>query len=198
MSSREPALRTSAVVVGPIRTNCYLAWCETTRDAVIIDPGAEPERIAQAVEEESLTVRMIINTHGHWDHVDANTEMKRRFGVPIAIGAPDGAMLGGERPDRLLHDHDQVAVGPLNLEVIATPGHTPGGICLYHTGTLFSGDTLFLEDVGRTDLPGGSEETLLRGIRERLLMLPDDTKVYPGHDEPTTIGHERLNNPYLK
>lgn len=199
-------------VVGLFEANCYVAADASSLDALIIDPGDDSHVIAEAVRSENLVVRGIVNTHGHADHVAANGPLHQEFGCPIMIHELDAsyladpeanlsAMFGHEGPvsppaERLLKDGDKIAVGGLIFRVMHTPGHTPGGICLLVGETLFSGDTLFAGGVGRTDLRGGSHEQLTESIRSKLLVLPDETAVYPGHGPGTTIGHERQANPW--
>lgn len=205
-------MRIKRMVVGPLSTNCYLVWSGKTREAMVIDPGGNFEDIRDVIHEESLDVRFILNTHGHADHIGANAQVKELTGATLAIGADDAPMLSNPTrnlsvfmagtcvspdADRLLTDNDVIELGPLLFDVICTPGHSPGGICLYHPGVLFSGDTLFAEGIGRTDLPGGDAQTLIDSIRGRLMGLPDDTVVYPGHGEETFIGRERRFNPFL-
>ena len=200
-------------VVGMLQTNCYLASCSETKEAVVIDPGGDARRILRAVEEGGLQVRLIVDTHAHFDHVAANAAVKRATGAPIAIHRLDAqalsqpvALLGvpvagpaSPPPDRLLEDREEIRLGRVVLSVLPTPGHTPGGISLYYEPepAVFSGDALFQMGIGRTDFPGGDYDTLIRSIRERLLTLPDATVVYPGHGPTTTIAHERACNPYL-
>ncbi len=198
--------------VGPLFANCYILTCEEIKEAVIIDPGGDADYILREVKRLRVDVKAVINTHGHVDHIAADEPVIKATGAKLMIHEDDAAMLksparnlsllGGVplpplKADRLLQDGDTVAFGSEALEVIHTPGHTPGGICLLADDIVFTGDTLFAKGIGRTDFPGGSYETLLRSIRERLLTLPDDTRVYPGHGPPTTIGQERLGNPYL-
>lgn len=207
------ALAVRTVVVGMLETNCYLVSCTETREAVVIDPGDDGERILRAAEEAGLTVRLIVDTHAHFDHVGANGAVRDATGAPIAIHRLDartltlpvqirGLRLGGTvspPADRLLEDGEEIAVGRESLQVLHTPGHTPGGISLYHAGEplVFSGDALFQLGVGRTDLPGGDYDALMRSIRGRLFALPEATTVYPGHGPTTTIGTERAGNPYV-
>ncbi len=208
------ATRIKILEVGPLDVNCYIVYDEDTGAAVIIDPGGDAPVIEREVRAEGLDVRYILNTHGHFDHVGADGDVKGRFGVPLAIHrgdadllekAPEHAGLFGLRaeaqpaPDFFLEDNAVIEAGPLRIEVLHTPGHTPGGVCLFirADGLLFSGDTLFAGSVGRTDLEGGSTETLLHSIRTRLLTLDDSVRVYPGHGPSTTIGDERRHNPYL-
>jgi hydroxyacylglutathione hydrolase len=203
-------MRYKTVVVGGLETNCYLVYCETTRECAVVDPGAEHERIFLAIAEDELKPVLLVNTHGHVDHTGANWDVKEHFGTPIAIHAGDGPMLGkiqqlelslflgakdSPPADRMLKDGDVVRIGNGELRVLHTPGHSPGSVSLLADGFLLSGDTLFMEGVGRTDLPGGSRQQLVRSLREKLMTLPDETLVLPGHGPHTTIGHERENNP---
>lgn len=206
------SLYVKGLVVSPYGTNCYVVGADGG-DVMVIDPGGDPDLILRLIESEALTVTAIVDTHGHGDHIGANADLKARFGCPVMIHEADAefltdpmlnlsAWLGEDTvvspaADRLLQDGDEIAVGLITFRVIHTGGHTPGGICLYTAGHLFAGDTLFAGSVGRTDFPGGSMEQLITGIREKLLVLPDDTIVYPGHGPTTTIGAEKAGNPYL-
>lgn len=201
-------------VVGALGVNCIILGCSTTGESVVIDPGSDAETLIAFVAEKSLNVTAIINTHGHFDHVGGNSRLKGALNAPLLIHASDAQMLGrvsqvatmyglsGEdspQPDRFLEDNQVIRFGEYALKVIHTPGHTPGGCCFYieNEGKLISGDTLFADGVGRTDLPGGSHVQLVESIRTRLFTLPDHVEVYPGHGPTTTIGHEKRHNPYL-
>jgi len=200
------------VVVGPLMVNCYILGCEATREGVVIDPGGDAEKILAAVSRLGLTIVQIINTHGHFDHVGANQALMDAFGVGLRIHELDAPMLAradvtalryglkaenSPPPTGYLRDGDTIEFGKCSLKVLHTPGHTLGGCSLYGEGLVLTGDTLFAESVGRTDFPGGSSSALLKSIQEKLLTLPDATIVYPGHGPASTIGHERLHNPYL-
>jgi glyoxylase-like metal-dependent hydrolase (beta-lactamase superfamily II) len=200
------------VVVGALETNCYLVYDEETRECAVIDPGADPEKIISTIADLELKPVIVINTHGHVDHIGANSDIVQKYSVPLAMHAADTGMLqvsdyielslllgarNSPAPDRLLAEGDEVAVGRTSLRVIHTPGHTPGSIGFVHGGFLFSGDTLFCGGVGRTDLPGGSWKDLERSIRERILTLPEETVVLPGHGPHTTVEQERSSNPFL-
>ena len=199
--------------VGSLGTNCYIAYCENTKKAVVIDPGGDASRIMAAINREGLTVEAIINTHGHADHVMANIKVKEATGAPLWIHSADADMLGsGSRnlsaylggsvscgtPDRLLAEGDILPVGDFTLKVLHTPGHTPGGISLLADKEVFVGDTLFAESIGRTDFPGGSYSQLIQSIKTKLMTLDDDVKAYPGHGPATTIGWERRQNPFIQ
>ncbi|MDZ7665826.1 MAG: MBL fold metallo-hydrolase [Desulfotignum sp.] len=199
--------------VGPIMANCYILGCEQTREAVVIDPGDDPDRILMTLAKEKLTVKYLIDTHGHFDHVGANRRMKEVTGAELAIHPDDVPMLAqlsrsaasfglsaedSPEPDLLLNEGDTVSFGNITLKVIHTPGHSRGGICLYTPGHLFAGDTLFAGSIGRTDLPGGDYDTLIASIKQKLLNLPDDTRVYTGHGPETTIADEKRMNPFLR
>ncbi|MHC1698199.1 MAG: MBL fold metallo-hydrolase [Geobacteraceae bacterium] len=200
------------VVVGPLMVNCYIVGCETTREGLVIDPGGDAEKILSAVARLDLTIVQIINTHGHFDHVGANQTLMAAFGVGLRIHELDAPMLAhaditalkyglkaenSPPPTGFLCDGDIISFGKCSLKILHTPGHTRGGCSLYGESVVFTGDTLFAESVGRTDFPGGSSATLVTSIREKLLTLPDETVIYPGHGPASTIGHERLYNPYL-
>ncbi len=200
-----------SLVVGPLASNCYILGDEATKDGVIIDPADEAEVILQSVAELGLTIRAIILTHGHADHVAALKEVKEATTADIMVhtddaGYPEQGALAlafgfycpaPPPPDRFLKDGDGIDLGDLHFTVIHTPGHTPGGICLLGNGILFSGDTLFNYGIGRYDLPGGDYRQLMTSLQEKLMALPDETIVYPGHGPRSTIGAERQNNPFL-
>jgi hydroxyacylglutathione hydrolase len=200
------------VVVGALETNCYLVYCEETRACAVIDPGADPEKIISTIADLELQPAIVLNTHGHVDHIGGNSDIVRKYGVPLAMHAADTGMLqvsdyielslllgakNSPPPDRLLAEGDEVPFGRAALRVIHIPGHTPGSIGFVAGGVLFSGDTLFCGGVGRTDLPGGSWKDLERSIRERILTLPEETIVLPGHGPWTTVEQERNSNPFL-
>jgi len=199
--------------VGPIMANCFILGCESTKEAVVIDPGDDADRILMELAKAELRVKVLINTHGHFDHVGANKQMKEATGADIAIHPEDEPMLeelsrsammfglsaeNSPPADRVLNQDDEISFGDITLKVIHTPGHSRGGICLYTKGHLFAGDTLFAGSIGRTDLPGGDYDTLISSIKEKLLMLDDDTIVYTGHGPETTIGKEKQINPFIR
>ncbi len=199
--------------VGPIMANCFILGCENTKEAVVVDPGDDADRILMALAKAELKVKYLVNTHGHFDHVGANKRMKEVTGAPIAIHPGDEPMLtelsrsasmfglsaeNSPPADLLLNDGDEIAFGKITLKVIHTPGHSPGGICLYTPGHLFAGDTLFAGSIGRTDLPGGDYDTLISSIKTKLLDLPEETVVYTGHGPETSIANEKRMNPFLR
>ena len=199
--------------VGSMGTNCYLAWCSESKEALIIDPGFEPQTILREVEALGLKVKLIVNTHGHMDHIGGNQELHSVLGAPIAVGSEDAAMLTDPRynlsnmmrkpvlspaPHVLLQEGDRLDFGACSLQVLSTPGHTPGGISLYGNGLLFCGDTLFKQSIGRSDLPGGDHSQLIQAIKTKLLPLPEETRVLPGHGPESLLGRERALNPWLQ
>ena len=199
--------------VGPFASNCYIVGSESTKEGLIIDPGDEAREILKSVKDLGLDIKIIVLTHGHIDHIGALKEVKEATGAEVAIHTDDAQSLhgGGQSlgalfglsyeappsPDRLLKGGDSIDVGDLHFTVLHTPGHTPGGISLLGHGVVFAGDTLFDCSIGRTDLPRGSHRQLIDSIHAKLMTLPDDTTVYPGHGPETTIGAERLSNPFL-
>jgi hydroxyacylglutathione hydrolase len=200
------------MVVGPIQANCFILGCDKTREAVVIDPGDEANRILSGLQKKALQLKYIINTHGHFDHVGGNKALKEKTEAPILIHRAEAPMLAhladsaavwgmhienSPAPDRLLEDGDRITFGEITLEVIHTPGHSPGGISLYTPKDLFVGDTLFAGSIGRTDFPGGDYDTLIASVRNRLFVLGDDVRVFPGHGPDTTIGTEKKYNPFF-
>ena len=199
--------------VGPIQTNCYIAGCETTKEGVVIDPGDEAERILAEIAELGLTIKYILNTHAHFDHVMANKTLVEATGVPLALHPLDLPLLrqnGGAtffgiqappspEPDMLLAEGDKISFGEHTFDVLFTPGHTPGHVSFLEAkiSVIFDGDVLFAGGIGRTDLPGGDYETLMQSINEKLMTLPDETVVCSGHGPVTSIGRERSGNPWL-
>ena len=178
-------------VIGPLATNCYLVWDSASQKGILIDPACHDESIDEYVRENGIDVLYILNTHGHPDHVMGNAY----FGYPALIHRLDEGAIS--EAERLLEDGELISLGGFELKVIHTPGHSPGGVSILCDDMLFSGDTLFYEGIGRADLFGGDHEQLLKSIKEKLLTLPDNVRVYPGHGPETTIGHEKKNNPFL-
>jgi glyoxylase-like metal-dependent hydrolase (beta-lactamase superfamily II) len=202
------------VEVGPLGVNCFVLGCASSREGVVIDPGGDVGRIVEIVQRHGLKIRYIINTHGHFDHVGGNLQAVKAFGAPLLIHESDAAMLGraaevaqmygiqGENSpaaDSFLTEGKEIIFGTHRMKVLHTPGHTQGGCCLYLEAEkkVITGDTLFADSIGRTDLPGGSHEQLLSSIRTKLFSLPDEVTAYPGHGPRTTIAHEKRHNPYF-
>ena len=199
--------------VGPVGANCYIFGDDAAREVFVIDPGDEPDRILQALRQLGARPVALVNTHGHFDHIQGVEAVRRATGAPFWIheaeaeilthGPARAKMLFGldlppsPAPDRWLVEGDRLRVGGSTLTVRHTPGHSPGGVCLLGDGLVFTGDTLFAGSVGRADLPGADMATLLASIARVLLPLPDETVCYPGHGPVTTIGEERRTNPFL-
>lgn len=190
------------LTVGPYMSNCYIVGSERTKEGMIIDPGAEGGAIVKAIERTGLTIKLIVATHGHIDHVGAVDYVREKTGAPFAMHETEQRRGGPydrvPKPDRPLHDGDVIEIDDLRFTVGHTPGHSAGGIVLIGTGIVFSGDTLFQFSIGRTDFPGGSYPDLMNGIFEKLMVLPDETVVYSGHGPETTIGMERKANPFVR
>jgi hydroxyacylglutathione hydrolase len=205
--------------VNPFQMNCYIYYDENSKEGIIIDPGAhfdeEKKSITDFISSNKIIIKSIINTHGHIDHVLGNKWAKDVFNVPLYINFEDewllknapqqGAMFGiqiedSPEPDFNLTENDEIKFGNCVLKVIQTPGHSPGGICLvdYENKKVFVGDCIFLGSIGRTDLWKGDSDLLLASIKQKLLTLPDDFVLYPGHYEPTTVIDEKNNNPFLQ
>ena len=200
------------LVVGPLMANCFICGCEETKEAVVIDPGGDADRILLSLADSKLKVKYIIDTHGHFDHVAANGKIKDATGADILIHPLDASMLGSlstnaaifgisveNSPpcDQTIEEGDTVSFGKITLKVIHTPGHTPGGISLYTDNIVFVGDTLFAGSIGRTDFPGGDFNTLISSIRTKLFKMNDDVRVLSGHGPETSIGSEKRFNPFV-
>ena len=202
--------------IGPFGTNCYIVGSEGTGQGIIIDPAADSDFIMKQVKKLNLDIKIIVATHSHPDHLMALGDVKKATGASFAMHGdePSGRRAAGASrmislmvgspvepppdPDIRLKDGDIIEVGDLKFTVLHTPGHSPGGICLYGNGVVFVGDTLFNLSVGRSDFPGCSHEVLIDSIQRKLMVMPDDTIVYPGHGPKTTIGDERRHNPFLR
>ena len=201
--------------LGMVQTNCYLVWNEDTRDAFVVDPADGAEQIAVKIRQRELNLKAILLTHGHFDHMMAAPDLKRMFDVPVYAGEAErpvltdasanlslgwGGMAVEFEADHYLKDGDLIRIADFDITVIATPGHTIGGVCYYlkEEGRLFAGDTLFRCSYGRTDLETGNTLSLMQSIREKVLVLPPETYVYPGHDAATDIGYERRYNPVAR
>ncbi len=200
------------LVVGPLAANCYIVGSEASKEGMIIDPGDEAGVILRNVKDLGLEIRSIVLTHGHIDHIGALKEVKEATGAGVAIHTDEAKSLQEQSlstllglsyptlppPDQLLKDGDSIDIGDLHFLVLHTPGHSPGGICLLGQGVLFSGDTLFNYGIGRADFPGSNYSQLMNSIHTKLMTLPDNTAVFPGHGPDTTIGAERSSNPFLQ
>lgn len=199
--------------VGSFASNCYIVGAESNKEGMIIDPGADASQILQTVNDLALEVKIIVLTHGHRDHFGALKEVKEATDAEVAIHADDAGALQARPssgvisrpslqapppPDRLLSGGDSIDIGELHFLILHTPGHSPGGICLLGEGVVFSGDTLFNFGIGRFDTPGGNGSQLMNSIHTKLMVLPGDTVVYPGHGPETTINTEREWNPFLR
>jgi glyoxylase-like metal-dependent hydrolase (beta-lactamase superfamily II) len=202
------------LTVGPFASNCYIVGSESSKRGMIIDPGAEAKLILKTVNDLGLTISLIVVTHMHFDHVGALTPVKEGTGAKFALHEAEteaglgvfsrmlSSMTGGSfsqlpKPDRLFKDGDTIDIDGLHFTVLHTPGHSPGGISLYGHEIVFTGDALFNYGIGRTDFPGCSYDQLMDSIQNKLMTLPDETIVYPGHGPSTTIGEERRGNPFL-
>ena len=199
-------------VVGPIDVNCYVISDSETRHGMVIDPGGSGEKILRCLEQDQVQLDMIVNTHAHADHIGAVDFLREKTGAPLCVHELEAPLLIDSRKnlsafmgydfvtkpaDRYLQDDEEIRIGNLSFRVIATPGHSPGGICLYGEGALFSGDSLFQGSIGRCDFPGSSEADLVRNLLTRILPLPGETKVFPGHGPASSIAWEKKYNPYL-
>jgi hydroxyacylglutathione hydrolase len=206
-------MKIEMIVTGPVQENCYIVMDEATSDAIIVDPGDDAPRIAEAVSRLGAKPVAIVNTHCHFDHVGAVNAMRKLYDIPFFIHPDDSEMLARasesaknfgmslEQPhvDQFIHEGETVKVGNAQLAVRSTPGHCPGHIILVGDGFALVGDVLFAGSVGRTDFPGTSSWAVLaKSIKTELLTLPDDTIVLPGHGPSTTIGRERRSNPFLQ
>ena len=199
--------------LGMIYTNCYIVTNEDTKEGLIIDPSDQAADIKARIQELEITPVAILLTHGHFDHIMAAKDLKETYHIPVLAGEKERAMLEDYNlngtlsvgrnytlsADRLLKDGEELTLGGLKIKVIHTPGHTAGSVCYYFEKekVLLSGDTLFLESVGRTDMPTGNTHDLLESLNRKLMLLPDDVIVYPGHGDKTAIGHEKANNPFI-
>ena len=201
------------IVVGPLEVNCYILGCEDTKEAAIIDPGENADEIISNIEKEGLNPKFIINTHAHFDHIGGVKVIQDHFKIDFILhegdlflveNASEQATAFGLKPiskpvvNKNATNGEKVNLGNKSITVIHTPGHSPGGVCYYSGNNVFVGDTLFAGSIGRTDLPGGSYDTLINSIKENLFPLGDSTIVYPGHGPSTTIGNEKEHNPFLK
>jgi glyoxylase-like metal-dependent hydrolase (beta-lactamase superfamily II) len=198
---------------GPLDVNCYIVGCEKTGKAAVIDPGGHAVAITERLKKHGLELAVVINTHGHFDHIGGNAALLKDSDAELMIHSADRFLLDNvsdhassfglsaepsPAPSRELADGDSISVGELTLKVIHTPGHSPGGICLLIDDHLIVGDSVFAGSIGRTDLPGGDYEQLIASIKAKLLVLPDETKIFPGHGPASTIGREKSHNPFFQ
>ena len=206
-------LKVEQYVVGPVQTNCYFAINDDTKEVLVIDPGASADQLAKKIRQEKLIPIAILLTHGHFDHAGGAEELAKHFDIKIyaeeheeeTLDTPSLNLSGWEgvqktyHADVFLKNEQEIDLAGFHIRVFHTPGHTVGGCCYYfpYQNVVFSGDTLFCTSVGRTDFPKGSAAQIIRSIKEKLLPLPDETTVYTGHNDITTIGTERMYNPYL-
>ncbi len=199
------------LVVGGWKANCYIVGSETVNQGLIIDPGDEEQAILRAVREMGIEIKLLVATHGHIDHIGAIGVLKQALHAPVAIHKQDSTALQGDgrffwgehfgppmNPDRQLRDGDILQVADLSFKVINTPGHTYGGICLYGQGAVFTGDTLFRNSIGSSGIGTGSRAELMDSIVGKLMVLPGETVIYPGHGSQTTVAAELKNNPYIQ
>ena len=207
-------MRLVVIKNNPMNQKAYLYFHEGTKEGVLIDPGYYPDKILKTINEHNVQLKWILLTHGHYDHITAAASVKEQTGALVYCHTQEKPMLEDHNlnlsvrtdnivnlsPDHLLEDGSRIEVCDNTIEIIHTPGHTPGGVCFYDkkNATLFTGDTLFKEGIGRSDLPGGDHQELLTMIKTRLLTLPEDVKVYPGHGQESSIGHEKDANPFLR
>jgi len=205
-------MKLKRLILGQLGTNCYIVYDEESKEAIVFDPADNAEKINGTLNELGLNTLYIVITHAHCDHIAALDELVKSTGAKVCIGEHDADALNDSgyslcsafgctapdtKADVILKDGSIIYLGGRKIEFITTPGHTRGGICAYFGNTLISGDTLFRESVGRSDFPGGSMAVLVNSIKTKLYCLPDDTEVFPGHGESTTIGHEKKNNPFV-
>ncbi len=210
----EEKMKIKHFVVGPVQTNCYILINNDTKECIVIDPGDKGESIAYTLKNDGLKPAAILLTHGHFDHICGVNAIKKAFGIKVYVHEHDRELISDPEKndsimftgkgvsveaDEFLRDGETLDLAGFKVKVLHTPGHTPGSVCFYieESGVLISGDTLFQMSVGRTDLPGGSMSSLIRSLKESIITLPEDTVVYPGHGEPTSIGTEKKYNPFL-
>jgi len=200
------------IVVGALETNCYLVSCRDTQECVIVDPAAEADKIFALISKKKLKPVVILNTHGHVDHIGANRDMKERFNIPLRIHSLDAHMLGNEKQselsfflqaktsppaDSFFKEGEKINFGNSFLQVLHTPGHSPGSVSFIGDGFVLSGDTLFCGGVGRTDLPGGDWKEMENSLKNKILTLPEEMIVLPGHGPFSVIGQEKSSNPFI-
>ncbi len=201
------------IPAGIYAANCYIVYSDKTKHGIIVDPGGDSDKILKIIEDQNINIDYIILTHGHGDHIGGVIQLLNELEVPLLVHEDDLDMISDANmnlsnimpigsleleADRLLKDGDSIKFGDLEAQIIHTPGHTKGGICIKIGDNLITGDTLFQGSIGRTDLTGGDYDTIISSIKDRLLIFPEDTIVWPGHGAESTIGSEKRNNPFLK
>lgn len=206
-------MKIKRIPAGIYAANCYIIYSEDSKEGIVVDPGGDVDEILASIEEDKLKIKCIILTHGHADHIGGIVSLRQALSVPVMIHEDDREMLidGNKNlstmmamgtievePNVLLKDGDIIEFGEEKAEIIHTPGHTRGGICIKVGDNIITGDTLFAGSIGRTDLLGGDYETIIKSIKDKLLIYPDEVKVFPGHGAPSTIGKERVSNPFLR
>ena len=209
------SVKEKLMVVGPIQTNCYIIWDEETKIGAVIDPGGEPQKLIDWIDEHNLDIKWVLLTHGHFDHTFFAKDIANRYNCPIAMNKDDIEILENSldvsedyyydmskhshyKPDKLLIDGDILEIGNSKIQVMQTPGHSPGGICFITDAGVFVGDSIFAGSIGRTDFPGGNHDLLINSIKTRILTLQDNIKLYSGHGPSSSVGEERTSNPYLQ
>ncbi|MBC2581140.1 MBL fold metallo-hydrolase [Clostridium sp. DJ247] len=199
-------MKLKTIPAGIYSANCYIIMDDETKDTAVIDPGGDAEDLIRAIKDTGAQVKFILLTHGHIDHTDAAVQIKEEFNVPIYISQEDynicekGEYIFGNisgNIDKYIKEHDTFRLGHKEIKAIHTPGHTPGGMCFLVNEMIFTGDTLFAGSIGRTDFIGGDFDTIIKSIKEKLMILPDNITVLPGHGPKSTIGEERTHNPFL-
>ncbi len=202
-----------SLVLGLLHTNCYIVYDDATKDAIVIDPATKCEKITDEINKHNLNVKYIVLTHAHFDHIAALDQLAEDTGAKICIGAKDAPSLNDSElnlcnyfrkssptsnADIKLTDGDRLSIGDVSLKIIETPGHTCGSVSLFAENALFAGDTLFYESIGRTDFATSNYEEIVDSIKNKIYKLPKETVVYSGHGDTTTVGHEILNNPFIR
>lgn len=199
-------MKIKRIPAGVYAANCFILMDEDTKETAVIDPGGDSEDLIKAVNEMGAKVKYILLTHGHTDHTGAAVQLQEEYNVPIYINEKDYRMMeNGEyiygdvigKVDKFLNEGDTLKIGSIEIKCIHTPGHTPGGICFMVEDVVFTGDTLFAGSIGRTDLAGGDFDTIISNIKNKLMILPDNITVLPGHGPQSSIGRERVHNPFL-
>ena len=204
-------MRIETIMVGQMGTNCYLAWDEESKRGFLVDPGEQADKIIRVCSRYEIKPEEILLTHGHFDHIMAAKKVKEYYQIPVYAGIHEEELLADAeknlsamwaegftmKADELVVDNQKIEIAGMKITVIETPGHTSGGVCYYieKEHVLFAGDTLIFESYGRTDFPGGSMFSLIRSLGKKLFVLPDETDVYPGHGQATSIGYEKIHNP---